>query len=96
MTLREIINELDSFSEDLVIFATRDTTWQPDMPAALVLDSDTDLIGVQLEDLSYFLEVEIAKEVVQVWREWNHGEPAESQKIDALIYYADNDAYIAI
>jgi hypothetical protein len=48
--------------------------------------------GVQLE---YLLEVFIAKEILEVWREWHNGQtPSEPQMCDAIIYYAMHDAYL--
>jgi len=95
MTLREVIGNVENLSDDLTIYATKAVEWDIDAPAALVLSSDTEEIGIRFEDLSYFLEVEIAKEVLSVWSEWRNGtNPNELERIEALIYYADNDAYI--
>lgn len=94
MTLRDIIKEVELLSDDLVVFATKKDDWDVDGLAALVISSDMTELGIHLEDLSYFLEVEIAKEVVQVWREWNGKEANESERIEALIYYANNDAFL--
>lgn len=95
MTLREIIRNVEELSDDLVIFATKGDFWQIDASASLIVDSDVDSIGIELEEQSYFLEVQIAQDVLNVWRKWNSGrEPDEKQRIEALIYYADNDAYL--
>ena len=93
MTLREIIKDLARLNNDLVIFATKNEKWQIDMAAALILESDMDALGIRAENLTYFLEVEVAKSVVDVWRKWHDGkEPDETQRLEALTYYADNDA----
>lgn len=96
MNLREIINQVEVLSEDLVIFARRNGDWKLDAPAALILSADMKSIGVDLEDLVYFLEVSIAKEVLDVWQNWRDGRtPNENERIEALFYYVDNDAYLA-
>jgi len=95
MTLREIIGNLDDLSNDLVIFAEKNSDWLLDSPAALVLASEMERAGTQLEVLLYFLEIEIAKEVLGVWSKWRDGrKPTEAERIEALFYYADNDAYL--
>jgi hypothetical protein len=94
MTLREVVNDLEQLSDEMVIFAAKGVTWQVDSPAVLVESGDMDSIGTHLEDLTYFLEVSIAKEVLEVWSKWRAGRvPTEQQRIEALIYYAENDAY---
>ncbi len=95
MTLRKVIEELQELSDDLVIFATKGEEWQLDSPAALVFTDDLQALGTQMEGLSYFLEVELAKEVLSVWQEWRNGrQPTEAEAIEAILYYADNDAYL--
>ena len=45
--------------------------------------------------MSYLLEVSLAKEVVQVWSEWRDGRrPTAIDKCEAVIYYAEHDAYL--
>lgn len=95
MTLREILNDLEQISDELVIFASRNGGWNLDERAALLLHEDAVEVDLHLEDLTYFLEVETAKEVLELWKEWRNGQiPSEDQRIEALIYYANNDAYL--
>jgi hypothetical protein len=73
--------------------------------ADLTPDSEA-VVAPQLEDdgvwwaergLSYVLEVELAKEAIQVWRQWRDGaEPSAAQRCAAVIHYAVNDAYLEI
>ena len=43
---------------------------------------------------SYLLEVDIAKQVLDVWSSWRAGAtPTRAEAVDAVIYYAVNDAY---
>lgn len=95
VTLREILNNLEQISDELVIYAGKNNDWDIDSPAALLLHEDAVEVDLHLEDLTYFLEIEIAKEVLEVWKEWHGGrEPTESERVDAVLYYANNDAYI--
>jgi len=43
------------------------------------------------------LEVELAKEVIEVWRSWRSGRfPSSEQKAEAVLYYGLNDAYLPL
>lgn len=96
MDLREIINNVENISNELVIFATKGNNWLVDAPAALVLASDMEQVA-SLEGLVYFLEVETAKDVLEVWKHWRAGrDPSEAERIDALLFYADNDAFLKV
>lgn len=96
MTLRDVINRLESVPDGLVIFASKNDEWNLDGPAALVNETDVSKTGTTIEELRYFLEVDVGKEVLAVWKQWRNGmEPSEKDRVEALIYYADNDAYIA-
>ena len=45
--------------------------------------------------MRYLLEVFLAKEVVEVWSKWRNGRnPTALDKCAAVIYYAENDAYL--
>lgn len=95
MTLREIILAVEKLDENLVIFARKNGEWDLDSPAALLLLNDAAEVDMHLDDLTYFLEIGIAKEVLEVWGEWRGGrKPTESERVDAVLYYANNDAYI--
>ena len=40
-------------------------------------------------------EVELAKEAIEVWRQWRDGaEPSAAQRCAAVIHYAVNDAFL--
>ncbi|NEA65613.1 hypothetical protein [Streptomyces sp. SID12488] len=45
-------------------------------------------------DWRYLLEVFIAREVVEVWSSWRDSRvPSIGEACEAIVYYADNDAY---
>jgi hypothetical protein len=95
VTLREAINQLEKLGDSLTIYATKAEVWDLDGPVALLQEEDTPELAEQPEDLSYFLEVSIAKEVLEVWSEWrNEALPSEAERLQAVVYYATNDAYI--
>lgn len=42
----------------------------------------------------YLLEVDLALEVIEVWRSWHAGTPPTAEEATrAVIYYAEHDAY---
>jgi hypothetical protein len=78
-----------------VIYASKNGDWNLDKSAALVLEADVGSLGVSLEDLFYFLEVEICKEILKNWKDWRNGrEPSESERMKAILYYAENDSFL--
>lgn len=96
MTLQEILNDIEHVSDEFVIFATRDGDWRLDSPAALLHLEEAMTTDVDPGGLTYFLEAEIANEVLKVWKAWRDGrEPSEHERVHALLYYANNDAYFA-
>ena len=94
MTLRDVIARLDDFGPDETIYA------ESSAPTARAV------VGVEAEDgsppsnaagLPYLLEVAAALEAIEVWRAWRPGEaPSLEDKLAAVTYYAENDAWLPI
>jgi uncharacterized RDD family membrane protein YckC len=94
MALSELLEKLDEFDDNLTIYAERDPEWSANSRAIVSSQSkDGDVIDAR-KDLSYFLEVDIAKEVIEMWKESCGHKPSAEDKCRAVIYYAENDAYI--
>lgn len=102
MTLSDAIGRLDVLSDDATLFVERiDGRFVPESRVVVLEFTDQDLKRpvqtVALErapGCEYFLEVSIAREVVDGWRE-NHGGklPTHDQAIEFITYYAEHDAY---
>lgn len=96
-SLREIIKNLESLDDELIIYIEGKSKWSVDSEAILVApigDSD----NVSLEnigdlEMEYFLEVDIAKGVVKDWEKWQSPKLTLKQKCKIILYYAQNDAY---
>lgn len=74
-------------SSDLTIFAAE--PWTPDSPAVSQLED-----GPPPDGLKYFLEVDLAAEVLEVWSAWRKGRsPSLPEAVGAVIHYATFDAY---
>ncbi len=94
MTLAELLEKIDDFDDCLTIYAERKLEWSGNSRAVVCLQSEDGQVNNKALDLSYFLEVNIAKEVIEVWSEWSGRKPSVEEKCRAVIFYAENDAYI--
>lgn len=93
-TLSELIEKLDDFDDNSTIYAERNPEWSADSRAAIYLQSENGEIIDAPKDLSCFLEVYIAKEVIEEWKERCSRKPSTEDICNAVIYYAENDTYI--
>jgi len=97
MLLAELVQRLDNLSDELTIYADANPQWRLESRAVVHLNSDgtTPPIDVDGVELEYFLEVALAKEVIDVWKNWHNGQtPSVNEMCEAVIYYATNDAYL--
>lgn len=91
MTLADLMERLDSLDDGLTIYADKNPAWSADSPAAVYLEPED---GRAAEGMSYLLEVELAKDVVRTLSGWRDGrEPTTLEKCEAVIYYAEHDAF---
>ena len=90
--LQELIANLEQLDDAYIICAMK--PWSPDASAQLALPDENEAVpdDVKLCGFSYFLEVYIAKEVLEVFAE---KPPSVDEKVRLLIEYAENDAYPA-
>jgi len=86
-----VLRNIDLIDGHLVFYSFNGNTIEP---ATIVVLVDED-IHTPPEGASYFLEVQIAKEVLRVWRSWRNGqEPNDDQACEALAYHAEYDAHL--
>jgi hypothetical protein len=90
VNLVDVARDLAELPRQAIIYVPRDE---------LVVSKSTPALLVLAEDESpaswrYLLEVLIAREVLEVWSAWRDGRiPSVEEACEAIIYYADNDAY---
>ena len=94
MILSVLLEKLDDFDDNSIIYAERNPEWAANSRAVTCSQSECREVIDAPKDLSYFLEVNIAKEVVEVWKESCGLYPSTEDRCRAVIYYAENDAYI--
>ncbi len=92
MTFRDAIRDIRELPRKSVVYVPRDT---------VTIDQSTDVLlvpsgGGVPDGWRYVLELWIAQEVLEVWSAWRDGRtPSLAEACEAVIYYADNDAYLA-
>jgi hypothetical protein len=89
MTLEEAVENLDALDSDALICVSR--PWSRTSEARVVSTPD----GRAPKDVTeagyeYFLGIDTAREVLEVFGKRT---PSLTEKIDCLLYYAENDAY---
>ena len=97
ITLRQVVQRLDSYSDELMIWArvqTKDDL-TPDTEAVVAPARQDDSIWWEERGLSYVLEVDVAMEAIKVWRQDRDGaEPSAAERCAAVIHYTVNDAFL--
>lgn len=90
MTLGSILDSIEQLNADDVVFAEK--PWRLDSRAEIgQLDQGFRVPrSIRAAGLDYFLEVALAKEVLEVF---GATPPAARERIDLLMFYAENDAY---
>jgi len=88
--LRDVIGDLESADDSLCIVAKR--PWTPESEALLVRLTDDWRVPqeVTAQGHEYFLEVSVALDEVL---EGIGDRLSNEQRVDALLFYAENDAY---
>ena len=94
MILREVIDRLDEFDDDETIYAASAGATARAVVAAEPEDGSVPPVAA---GLTYLLEVTAAREAIEVWANWRQGqEPTLNDKLAAVTYYAQNDAWLPV
>lgn len=90
MKLKELLENMNILDNDSIIFTEKKPKWLPDSEAIVSYEDE-----IVFGEFTYFLEVYLAKEVVEVWSKWRSGQKPNIEDIcEAVIYYAEYDAYL--
>jgi hypothetical protein len=93
-TLSELLLSARTLDPQATIFAER--PWGQDCRAILV-DDPVDDVSAEREDMAYLLEVDLAREVLEVWSAWRNGRsPTPAESVAAVVHYAEHDAYLPV
>lgn len=97
MTLENLMEQLDSLDDDLTIYAEKNPDWSVNSSVAVFPEPEDGGVPSEARGMNYLLEVFLAKEAVQGWSECRDGrEPTATEKCEAIIYYAEHDAYLPV
>jgi hypothetical protein len=96
--LVEVIASLDEIPVDEAaevaptIFARK--PWTPASPCLVLAEEAVNGHARSAADHAYLVEVELAREVLEVWSDWRSGAvPSPDEAARAVIHYAEYDAY---
>ncbi len=90
MNLGEVAARIEHLDQDLTIYAAK--PWTIASEASVELGDDTTR---PRQGLDYFLEVDLAVEVIEAWSRHRPGQvPTTAERCEAIVYYADNDCYL--
>jgi hypothetical protein len=94
MKLIELINQIDSIDDNLIIFVSENMEFDENINAVAAPNYQLEG-GGKPKGMVYLLEVNLAKEAIEVWKDWRSGkEPTDKDKCQAVIHYAIYDSYL--
>lgn len=94
MTLGEVVSQLPGLEDEATVYAAK--PWTERSNAVCAIEGSDEARAAMDLGLSYLLEVHLIREVAQVWSSWRAGAvPSTEDLVVAVIYYAENDAYLA-
>ena len=95
MKLIDVVDNINQMDENSVIFIAENDLVNEDTNATIIPDSLLPGNGRAPEGLKYLLEVNLVKELIDVWRNWRSGkEPTRKEKYLAFVYFIEHDAYL--
>jgi len=102
VTLREAIARLDDFDAKATLYVEgRPDEWTAESDTAvgmaLIREDEetgdvTETLPAEAQGRTYFLEVDIAKEVLGGWEAHLDDRPSPAERVERIIYYARLDA----
>lgn len=94
-TLAELLEKIDELDDEATIYAEAQPNWTESSPSFAIVEPIDKPLPADDDPMQYLLEVELAKEVLEAWSECRNGRiPSIHEKCEAVIFYAENDAYL--
>ncbi|MEV7168179.1 hypothetical protein AB0O18_00640 [Streptomyces sp. NPDC093224] len=94
VTLESVLGSIYDIDDELIIYVPQ--------AGHLSLTSNVELLSLAAvedvdQNLRYFLEVQLARDVIETWSEWRNGTiPTVEEMFAAISYYAEWDSYIPV
>jgi len=88
-----LLANLNDYDDNQIIF-TPDASFPKDGNVFLLTSEESEEAD---DKLKYVLELYLVSELLDVWSKWRNSKlPTTEEKIEAINYYAQNDAYIPV
>jgi len=92
VTLRDVVARLEEFADEETIYAE---SASPTARAVVAAEPRDGSVPPSAAGLTYLLEVDAAREAIDVSRAWRPGRaPTLDDQVAAVTYYAENDAWL--
>ncbi len=94
MNMRQALESLDGFDGEQTIYVRHGGPIDAESEVVVDYYSDDGEPPASAAGMDYLLEVSLARDALRVWSEWREGRsPSMEEQIDAVVYYAENDAF---
>jgi hypothetical protein len=94
-TLGETVRKLHLIDDELTIYIVPERPWTEASRVIVARAPESGDLPLEAVGMVYLLEVDIAKEVLEVWQKWRPGRsPTDTDRVVAILHYADHDAYL--
>jgi hypothetical protein len=94
MKLIDAISNLSIYSDRHIIYVKSSQSIDENTEVVVMLSSEFEARRKDMEDYDYFLEIPLVEDVINAWRYNTNELPTSQQIVRAVIYYAENDAYL--
>ena len=92
ITLKEIVEGIDELSNEGTVYLYE--KWTATSKGFLIIESADKDLPMEYKQAKYFLEVDLIKDVIKVFKDWHERNKDNTKKLcEAVIYYAINDTY---
>jgi len=93
-TLGSLLEQLEHLNDEDTLYARQ--PWNNASDASVAEEGGEAAKEALAAGLEYFLEVSLARDVLQTWSSWRGNQiPTPTQACDAIVHYATHDAYLA-
>jgi hypothetical protein len=95
MTLAELLADLSNLDDDLTIYTAISPYARPDTPAIAAADLEDGSLPAGVTGMGYFLEVSVARDILDQWRVSRPGKtPTPQQAVEAVVHYTLHAEYL--
>ncbi len=92
MTLIDLVNDIDTIDEDLIIFQINLNDWKSDITLSSGEDGELFIVDEFGKTFQYLIEVSLANEFIEDWIKTLKHHLSSAEIAERLHYYAVNDA----